>query len=182
MADPTPEVLAARAKWRWTGKERPTWAEEPGPGQESVWDYPRPPRMFDDDRLVVVRAGERVVARSTSTVRVLETAGAPAFYIPPADVDEELLVEVPGSSICEWKGPARYWALRQGPREAVGWDYPDPFTPFEPLAGLRSFFPARLDCTVDGQRVRAQPGGFYGGWVTEEIVGPIKGEPGSAGW
>lgn len=182
MAEPTREVLAARQGWRWTGQERPPWADVPAPGQESVWDYPRPPIVVADTRRVVVRAPTHVIVDTVRSVRFLETAGAPSFYVPPTEVDIDRLTSVPGTSTCEWKGMARYWALAEQPTQAVGWDYPDPFSPYEEVAGWFSFYPAVLACTVDGEVVRPQPGGFYGGWVTDEIAGPVKGSPGSQGW
>ena len=177
-------LLHMRSQWRYTGAERPSFALEPGPGQESVWDYPRPPRLAPDARRVVVRIGGSVVADTKSAIRVLETAGAPTFYLPPADTSRGLLQPGTGSSLCEWKGRATYVSVRadEGWAENAGWMYPDPYDGFENIAGFLSFYPARLECYVDGERVRPQPGGFYGGWVTDEIVGPIKGEPGTEGW
>ena len=171
--------------WRWTGEERPPFAEEPGPGEESVWDYPRPPAIRPDHRRVVVRLGDAVVADTTRAVRILETASPPTFYLPREDVRTEWLEEAPGSSVCEWKGPARYWTVRtpEGALEKKGaWSYPSPPRRYEEIAGHLSFYPGRFECTVDGERVRPQDGGFYGGWVTDEIVGPWKGEPGTRGW
>lgn len=180
--EPSSAILAARTKWRWTGADRPPWAEPAGPGQESVWDYPRPPSIVAEPRRVQVRLGDDLLADTTDAVRVLETAGAPAFYLPRGDVQMGLLVTAEGSSLCEWKGHARYWAPAAKPDRIVGWDYPNPFEEMARLAGMLSFYPAALDCTVAGETVRAQPGGFYGGWVTSEVVGPIKGEPGSGAW
>ena len=178
-----PDWLArARDKWTNTGTERPDFAEEPGPGQESVWDYPRPPALVGDTRLVVVGDPETPLASTQRALRVLETASPPTFYLPPDDVDRDRLVAATGSSMCEWKGQARYWALRDGPDEVIAWDYPNPFGEFERLAGYLSFYPGRIECRVDGEVVRPQPGGFYGGWMTDEIVGPVKGEPGTGGW
>lgn len=179
----TPEWLArARDQWTNTGGARPPFADDPGPGQESVWDYPRPPALVDDRRLVVVGDDDKPLASSRSALRVLETASPPTFYLPPGDVDRNLLVTVPGSSMCEWKGRARYWAHTDHQDEVVAWDYPDPFPEFRLLAEYLSFYPGRIRCTVDGEVVRAQPGGFYGGWITDEVVGPFKGEPGTGGW
>ncbi|MEM7801274.1 MAG: DUF427 domain-containing protein [Chloroflexota bacterium] len=174
-------LRASRDKWEYRGQKRPPFANEPGPGEESVWDYPRPPAIVKDGRLVIIRSGEIEIARSTAAVRVCETASPPTFYLPPQDINFEQLVEVQGSSLCEWKGEARYWAVKGG-REVIGWDYPKPFPEFESIAGYLSFYPGRLSCTVDDELVRPQPGGFYGGWVTDEIVGPYKGEPGTGGW
>lgn len=169
--------------WDYRGQRRPDFAEPPGPGQESVWDYPRPPRIVRDHRRVEVRHGEALIATTERALRVLETASSPTFYLPPEDVRWERLVEAAGTSFCEWKGRARYWALASAPeRESVGWDYPSPVPAFESIGGWPSFYPSRLTCTVDGERVRPQPGGFYGGWVTADIAGPFKGEPGTGGW
>lgn len=174
----------ARAHWRYRGQERPPFAAEPGEGQESVWDYPRPPRIEPDSREVVVRAGATEMARSRRCLRVLETASPPTFYVPVADVRMELLEPGRGGSRCEWKGEARYWSLRAGdPRiGSVAWSYPDPLPGFERLRACLSFYPARVECFVDGVAVTPQPGRFYGGWVTPEVVGPFKGDPGTEAW
>ena len=171
--------------WKYTGKQRPDFADAPAPGQASVWDYPRPPALVVDARRVVVRAGSVIVADTARAVRVLETASPPTFYLHPDDVDHTLLERAPGGSLCEWKGRAAYWTvmLADGTRhEAVGWSYPNPTPAFADIAGWLSFYPGRLHCEVAGERVRPQPGGFYGGWVTHEIAGPVKGAPGTGGW
>jgi uncharacterized protein (DUF427 family) len=169
--------------WTYRGQKRPEFAIEPGPGQESVWDYPRPPKIEPDRREIVVRDGNREIARTVNSLRVLETASPPTFYIPPEDADMDILVPVQGNSYCEWKGRAVYWALASSePRGAVGWSYPDPTPPFRAIRDYLSFYPARVDCFVAGELVRPQPGAFYGGWITSEIVGPFKGEPGTEGW
>lgn len=168
--------------WDHTGKQRPDFADEPASGQESVWDYPRPPVAKKTDRLVEVRDGATAVARSKNCIRVLETASPPTFYIPLADVIRNLLVETEGRSFCEWKGAARYWALKRDPDNAIGWSYPDPRRPFEALKDYIAFYPGRLDCFVDGEQVKPQAGRFYGGWITSDILGPFKGEPGTGHW
>jgi len=168
--------------WQYTGQQRPPFAVEPGPGQESVWDYPRPPRLVTDRRHIVVRAGNQILANSHRSIRALETASPPTFYLPPADVDVTSLVSVTGSSFCEWKGSARYWALRNRPEQVIAWDYPKPTPAFEAIAGYLSFYPGRIACFVDEEWVQPQAGGFYGGWVTAEIIGPYKGEPGTGHW
>lgn len=175
---------AARAQWRWRGTERPPFAIEPGPGQVSVWDFPRPPRLVPDAREVTIHWGDVEIARTRRSVTVQETAHPPCFYLPWADVAARYLEPVPGGSICEWKGAARYWSLVDGARrlEAVAWSYPEPLPGAEALAECVAFYPAGLECRVDGALVRAQPGGFYGGWITPELVGPFKGERGSGGW
>jgi len=174
----------APSHWAWHGQARPAFAVAPRPGQESVWDYPRPPRLEIDPREVVVRWGERVVARSTRAIRALETAHPPSFYIPLADIAPGLLELAEGTSLCEWKGPARYWSLVDGGRRLakVAWSYPHPLPGSEALRDAVAFYCHELDCRVGGERVAPQPGGFYGGWITPELAGPFKGEPGSEGW
>jgi uncharacterized protein (DUF427 family) len=169
--------------WNYRGQKRPDFAETPEPGQESVWDYPRPPALARDERLVEVYHGDQMIASSKKTYRVLETASPPSFYIPPQDVQRELLDAAPGSSLCEWKGAAAYWRLASQPETGVvGWSYPEPKPVFKKIRGFLSFYPAVLECYVAGERVRAQPGRFYGGWITSEIVGPFKGAPGAEHW
>ena len=176
--------MSGRGGWRWDGRERPPFAATPRDGEESVWDYPRPPRIALDARPVVVRAGDVELARSERALRVLETASPPTFYLPPDDVRHDLLVHASGVSFCEWKGAATYWdvVLAEHRLERVAWSYEDPSAAFASLRGHLSFYPAHVACFVGGVRVRPQPGGFYGGWVTPEIVGPYKGEPGTAAW
>jgi uncharacterized protein (DUF427 family) len=169
--------------WKHRGQERPDFAVIPEPGQESVWDYPRPPKLAPDERLVEVYDGQKVIASSSRTCRVLETAHPPSFYVPSKDVNWELLVLAPGSSFCEWKGAATYWTLSYNPKVGVvGWSYPEPSPAFKQIRDHISFYPALLSCYVAGERARAQPGRFYGGWITSEIVGPFKGEPGTESW
>lgn len=171
--------------WTHTGKVRPPFADPPKSGQESVWDYPRPPAVVPDARTVIVEWRGVEIARSTRTMRVLETASPPVFYLPPEDVRADLLMAAPGRSFCEWKGLAAYWSLRLpdgSTAEAVGWSYPDPMPAFTAIAGWLSFYPGPLDCSVNGERVRPQAGGFYGGWVTDELAGPFKGAPGTGHW
>jgi uncharacterized protein (DUF427 family) len=170
--------------WRYTGKERPPFALEPAPGQESVWDYPRPPRIAPDSREVIVRSGSIVIAQTRRAIRILETASPPTFLIPPDDVDLTRLEAARGSSVCEWKGAAKYWTVRGdgAPLVAAAWSYPNPTGTFETIRDHLGFYPARFECSVDGIRVEPQPGQFYAGWITPEIVGPVKGDPGTSGW
>jgi len=172
------------AVWKYRGQERPPFAEKPGRGQESVWDYPRPPAILVDQRRIEVRLEDLVIADSSQNYRILETASPPTFYIPPHSVRVQLLEPCPGNSLCEWKGVADYWTLkhRSSLLQSIGWSYPSPNPPFEAIAGYFSFYPAVVECFVDGERVRPQPGEFYGGWVTNEIVGPFKGAPGTGQW
>lgn len=186
MTDEPPWLAKAQDAWRNRGQERPSFALEPTNGQESVWDYPRPPIIVKDRRRVTVtaRAGAQVitVVDTTDAVRVLETASPPTFYFPPSAVLIDALEPAAGSSHCEWKGYAQYWAAGDSTAPPVGWSYPRPYSDFSDLSGWFSFYPGRIECIVDGETVRQQPGGFYGGWVTDEIVGPIKGEPGTQSW
>jgi uncharacterized protein (DUF427 family) len=170
--------------WEFTGQKRPHFAIPPGQGQESVWDYPRPPQLAPDPREIIVRLGERVIAKSVRSIRVLETASPPTFYIPPADLAMDLLRKVSGYSFCEWKGAASWWSLEteQGPIRHVGWSYENPSPAFTTIRDYLSFYPAKLECYVDGERVRPQAGGFYGGWITAEVIGPYKGAAGTGGW
>ena len=158
---------------------------KPDPGQESVWDYPRPPRVETSPELVEITLGGVVVARSRAALRVLETSHPPTYYLPHADFAAGALVPVEGSSYCEWKGAAAYLDVVGGDRVAAraGWTYPTPSRGFEVLRDHVAVMPAAMDrCTVDGQTVQAQQGGFYGGWITPRVVGPFKGGPGTHGW
>lgn len=168
--------------WQFYGQRRPDFAIEPGPGRESVWDYPRPPRLAADARRVRVFADGQSLADRVQAVRVLETASPPTFYLPPAAVQIGRLVAAPGHSYCEWKGEASYWALAATPERPVAWTYESPTPAFSELRGWFAFYPARVDCYVGEERVRPQPGKFYGGWVTDEVAGPFKGDPGSEAW
>lgn len=172
-----------REKWANRGKKRPSFAHTPAAGQESVWDYPRPPALEENYRPIKVCAGAQVIAQSSAGFRVLETAGAPTYYIQPEDVSDEALVCISGHSFCEWKGQADYWALASGTQQqAVAWTYPKPFDAFLPLAGFFAFYPSLVRCFLDNEQVEPQPGGFYGGWVSSDVVGPFKGEPGTSDW
>ncbi|TVS16785.1 MAG: DUF427 domain-containing protein [Gammaproteobacteria bacterium] len=178
------ELERARSGWKHRGGERPPFAQVPKRREESVWDYPRPPALVEDRREVVVRVGKREIARTARAVRVLETASPPTFYIAPDDVDTECLFPAPGGSFCEWKGSASYFDV-QTPEQTVSaaaWAYLEPFPEFTSIAGWLAFYPSKVSCFVAGELVRAQAGGFYGGWVTREIVGPFKGEPETSGW
>lgn len=152
----------------------------PGPGQESVWEYPRPPRIEATARLIRVELCGVIIATSTRAVRVLETSHPPVYYVPIEDVLPGVLEGAPRTTFCEFKGTARYFAVRSGERveRDAAWAYET-----GPLAGRVAFYAGRMDaCFVDDERVRAQPGGFYGGWITSDVVGPFKGEPGTMGW
>lgn len=170
---------------RLAGTAPPPRRVEPREGQESVWDYPRPPRVEDCPRLLEVMFAGVSVARTRRGKRVLETSLPPSYYAPPADVRTELLRPGAARTRCEWKGEAAHWDLVVGERVArdAAWSYPRPNPGYEAIAGFLAFYPARVDaCLVDGQRARPQEGGFYGGWVTSHVAGPFKGAPGSEGW
>lgn len=155
---------------------------------ERAADYPRPPRIEPDARRVrVVHAGV-VVAETVAAQRVLETWSPPTFYLPLADVSPaiELLRSPSPSSTCEWKGAATYWSLALDGEVVVrdaAWSYESPTPAFASIAGHVAFYASRVDeCWVDDERVRPQQGRFYGGWITSEVEGPFKGEPGTEGW
>ncbi len=167
--------------WDFRGQKRPDFADQPGPGQESVWDYPRPPIIVADSRLVVVSYKARVIASTQRAVRILETASPPTFYLPAEDVVLAELASIAGNSWCEWKGRARYFSV-PGREQPVAWTYENPSSAFADIDGYFSFYPGRVDCLVAGEPVRPQAGGFYGGWITSEIVGPCKGDQGSGHW
>jgi uncharacterized protein (DUF427 family) len=155
------------------------------PGQEWVWDYPRPPRLERSVQVIAVVFDGVEIARSTRAMRILETSHPPVYYIPRDDVRMEFLKPAPGRSFCEWKGSASYYDLatpsRTSPKAA--WTYPAPVPSYAMLADAIAFYPGRVDaCFVGDERVQAQAGDFYGGWITSEIVGPFKGGPGTAGW
>ncbi|ADG73411.1 protein of unknown function DUF427 [Cellulomonas flavigena DSM 20109] len=165
-------------------------AEVPGPGQESVWDYPRPPAVVPSAEHVVVVLGSTVVVDTRRALRVLETSHPPTYYVPLEDVAPGALVRVPGAqSFCEFKGRAVYddvvgtdtdGGRLVRPRGA--WSYPHPARGYEALAGHVAMYPAGLVCTVDGETVEAQAGDFYGGWRTSRVVGPFKGGEETRGW
>ncbi len=152
---------------------------------ESVWDYPRPPRVETSTEHVVVTHGGVVVADTTVSLRVLETSHPPTYYLPTACFADGVLRLGAGASWCEWKGQAAYLDLVVGDDvlAAVGWTYPEPSTGFTVLHDHVALYPGRVDrCTVDDEVVQPQPGNFYGGWVTSRVTGPFKGSPGTSGW
>ena len=165
---------------------RPQRAAQAGPGQESVWDYPRPPRLESTPRRVRVVLGGVTIVDTRRALRVLETSHPPTYYIPPDDVLRESMAAVPGiGSVCEWKGSAQYFNINAGGRRAfrAAWSYPDPTPAFYALKNHVAFYVGQMDaCFVDDEQARPQPGGFYGGWVTPDVIGPFKGALGSEGW
>ncbi|MBD5656740.1 MAG: DUF427 domain-containing protein [Candidatus Eremiobacteraeota bacterium] len=158
---------------------------KPGPGQESVWDYPRPPRLERTRRRLRVVFADRTIVDTTDAWRVLETSHPPVYYVPPADTDVAALRPAEGTSFCEFKGNAIYYDLAVGKRVSLraAWAYPTPSRAFEPLAHHLAFYASGVDaCYVDDERVTPQAGDFYGGWITRDIVGPFKGASGTWGW
>lgn len=157
----------------------------PGPGQESVWDYPRPPRVEASTEHILVMLNGVTLVDTRRSMRVLETSHPPTYYFPPEDVQWNYFTPSPRNSFCEWKGQASYYTLRVGEKVLpdVAWFYPTPSPGFELIQNYIALYPGRMDkCTVDGESVTPQPGQFYGGWITSKIVGPFKGEPGTSSW
>ena len=152
---------------------------------ESVWDYPRPPKVEPTTKRIRVAFAGEIVADTKLALRVLETSHPPVYYIPRADIRGDLLLADSRPSFCEFKGTASYWTLRVGEQisEDATWSYEDPSPGYEAIRGHLAFYVGRVDeCFVDDERVQPQPSGFYGGWVTSEVIGPFKGEPGSETW
>jgi uncharacterized protein (DUF427 family) len=158
---------------------------QPGPGQESVWDYPRPPRLEPCAKHIQIIFNGVPIADTRRAYRVLETSHPPTYYIPPEDIDMRYLEKGNGRSFCEWKGEAGYYSVSVNGKEArnVGWYYAKPTAAFAAIQNHIAFYAEPMDaCLVDGEKVTPQPGRFYGGWITHDIVGPFKGEPGTMGW
>ena len=178
------DLDARRAAWSYRGQSRPDFAVVPGPQQESVWDYPRPPAYVPDSRSVEVRASGERLAHSAHSIRALETGSPPAFYLPPEAFHSRRLRPSENRTFCEWKGEANYFDVvcADGVIEAAVWTYRSPLGGAEAIAGWFSCYPEKLHCVVDGQPVEPQSGRYYGGWVTPELVGPWKGEPGTGHW
>jgi uncharacterized protein (DUF427 family) len=158
---------------------------EPLPGQESVWDYPRPPRLEDTTRYIRVIFNGVTVAATRRAKRILETSSPPVYYIPPEDARMDLLAPALRTTFCEWKGAASYYTLRVDGKtvEQAAWYYPQPNAEYAAIKDYVAFYPGKMDaCYVDDERVTPQPGDYYGGWITSEIVGPFKGDPGTLDW
>ncbi|HEY4947041.1 MAG TPA: DUF427 domain-containing protein [Acidimicrobiales bacterium] len=156
-----------------------------GGASESVWDYPRPPRLEKVERRIRVVFGGVTIADTTGAFRVLETSHPPNYYLPPGDVLAGCLTRTRHRSSCEWKGVAHYFDVRAGGSVArdAAWGYDHPTAAFADITGHVAFYPGPMDaCLVDEEVVEPQPGGFYGGWITSDVVGPYKGGPGTQGW
>lgn len=149
---------------------------------ESVWEYPRPPRLEATSRRLRIAHEGSVLAETVRAWRILETSHPPVYYIPQTDiVMDRLHPSARRGSICEWKGRAVYWSLAHA--ADVAWSYPEPSLAYAALKDHLAFYASRVDeCTVDGELVKPQSGDFYGGWITADILGPFKGAPGTLGW
>jgi uncharacterized protein (DUF427 family) len=162
--------------------DRPEKIEHP---KESVWDYPRPPRLEPTARRIRVFFNNVCIADSTQAYRVLETSHPPVYYLPPEDIQMHTLLPVDRATFCEWKGQAHYFNVQVGDKVAstAAWSYPEPTPSFALIRGYIAFYPSKMDeCRVDDELVLSQPGDFYGGWITSDIIGPFKGAPGTRGW
>ena len=168
--------------WRYDGSNRPDFAETPKDNQESVWDYPRPPSIQWIDAEIKVVFEEKLLGKANRAIRISETASPPVFYMSFDDVNFTLLVKATGSSFCEWKGIASYWKLSGEGEAPVAWSYENPVPFYGDLKNCLAFYPGRVNCFLRGEKVLAQPGGFYGGWLTSHICGPVKGLPGTESW
>ena len=174
-----------RARLRALPRPRPDHIVVPGPGQVSVWDFPRPPRVELVRLHVRIELGGQTIADTTAALRVCETSSPPAYYIPPADIAAGCLEPSERTSFCEWKGVASYWTVSAGSRRAkdAAWSYRAADPGYEVITDYVAFYPRRMDvCWVGEDRVQPQPGLYYGGWITPELVGPFKGAPGSETW
>lgn len=164
---------------------RPQTVTLPRAGQTSVWDFPRPPSLERELDRVTIELDGRLLADTDRAIRVCETASPPAYYVPREDFDTSALPPAIGASECEWKGRATYWSLLRGAEviERAAWSYETPQPEYAPLARAIAVYPAAVDrCRVAGMAVQPQPGGFYGGWITPDLVGPFKGMAGSSRW
>ncbi|QQN74357.1 DUF427 domain-containing protein [Croceicoccus sp. YJ47] len=164
---------------------KPVTPDPVGPGQESVWSYPRPAIAEPAAAHIQIVLGGQIIADTRRAIRTLETSHPPTYYLPPDSIELGVLEEIGGTSFCEWKGIARYFDVIAGAerRESAAWSYPDPTASFEILRDHVAFYPGAMDaCYVDGERATPQPGDFYGGWITSSVAGPFKGVPGSRFW
>lgn len=154
-------------------------------GQESVWDYPRPPAIRGITKRIRIFFNNLVIVESVRVLQILETSHPPCYYIPPDDIQMQYLIGTSQRSFCEFKGQAHYWTIQIGERQSINaaWSYPDPKSAYQAIKNYLAFYPGRVDaCFVDDEQVQAQAGGFYGGWITANVVGPFKGSPGTERW
>lgn len=179
------ELFEKVMKWRNFPRERPDDIQVPELGQESVWDYPRPPRLESVERSILVEFNGVIIAKTRKAIRVIETAGPPVYYIPQEGIRMEYLEQSQRTALCEWKGVSQYWSVSVGSRVSrnAGWSYPNPWEGYENIVDHIAFNASKMDaCYVDDDKVIPQPGNYYGGWITPEIIGPFKGEPGTERW
>jgi uncharacterized protein (DUF427 family) len=158
---------------------------KPKEGQESVWDYPRPPKVEATQKRIRIVFNHVTIADTTRALRVLETSHPPSYYIPQEDINMEVFTAIPRKTFCEFKGTASYWTIDVNGKEAVSaaWSYASPSKGYEAIKDHLAFYPSKMDaCYVDEEKVAPQAGDFYGGWITSDIVGPFKGERGTHGW
>lgn len=158
---------------------------EPKVNQESVWDYPRPPRVEKTSKTLKVIFNEEVIALTNNAYRVLETSHPPAYYIPQPDIQMNYVEGTSHTTFCEFKGAANYWTITVGDKTVpnAAWSYPNPASGFEAIKDHICFYASKMDtCFVDDELVQPQAGDFYGGWITSDIVGPFKGGAGTWGW
>jgi uncharacterized protein (DUF427 family) len=181
-----PEELQEEVnKWRNMKRKRPDNIATPGPGQESIWDYPRPPKVELFTKKIRVEFAGVVIADTTESYKVSETSSPPCYYIPQTDIKMDYLFKSAYRTLCEWKGSASYWTIQVGDKitKNAGWSYPEPWDGFEQIKDCIAFFAGRVDgCYIDTEKVVPQAGDFYGGWITSNIVGPFKGDPGTEAW
>ena len=158
---------------------------DPGPNQESVWDYPRPPIVEPTNKHIQIIFADVMIADTTQALRVLETSHPPVYYLPQNDILMRYLSFTKKTTVCEWKGEASYFSMLTSDKSAINaaWTYLSPKHPYEDIRNYIAFYPSMMDvCMVDKEIVVPQPGKFYGGWITRDIVGPFKGEIGSLNW
>jgi len=172
-------------KWRSFKRKKPDNIVKPAPGQESIWDYPRPPKVELFSKNIRVESGGEVIAETTKSYKVMETSSPPCYYISQEYIKMNYLITSTHKTLCEWKGSAKYWSIKVGDRyfENAGWSYSAPWEGFEEIKDHIAFFAGRVDaCFIDDEKVVPQAGDFYGGWTTSNIVGPFKGEKGTEHW
>jgi len=172
-------------KWRNFKRKMPENIITPGPGQESIWDYPRPPKVELFTKKIRVEFADKVIAETNKSYKVMETSSPPCYYIAQDDINMDCLFKSAYKTLCEWKGSARYWSIRIGDKisKNAGWSYPKPWEGFEDIKDYIAFFAGRVDgCYIGDEKVVPQSGDFYGGWITSNIVGPFKGDPGTEHW
>ncbi len=185
MAEIPKELEKEVNKWRNFERKRPENIIKQGPGQESIWDYPRPPKVELFTKKIKVEFAGKVIAETTKSYKVMETSSPPCYYIPQEDIQMDFLFKSAYKTLCEWKGSARYWSINVDGNisKNAGWSYPVPWEGFEQIKDHIAFFAGRVDgCYIEDEKVVPQAGDFYGGWITSNIVGPFKGDSGTEHW